>query len=422
MLNVFAGWNTASDGSGTAYADGASVTNLTTMVGATITLYAQWKTPINAEYVDADITVTRMAGGSYHDFTGTFDGDGGLQRGETLYYGSDDQLSLTLNNTAASVPSPGMKKFNAIGATASQTETLGQYTLTMPANDVTVSLEDVTPTITLADMDLTYTGTAIEPEVTVKDGETTLTANADYTVAYSSNTNAGEATVTITGCGVYLGTATKTFTIARADINPTLVIQDKTYNGQKITYTIDNNPGGGSVTSISWEKENSNGTWSSFDDTPKDAGKYRGTASIAETDNYKGANTKTAEFTISKATPVVGDFVFSAPAELSYDGLAKVAALSLVDTKTGAGDITMHYFKGGNEVQAPVAAGTYTVKIDVAGGDNFVAATALTGDTWTFTITAPADGADIAVALTDCESTGGGFVDGSESIAPGSAL
>jgi uncharacterized repeat protein (TIGR02543 family) len=39
----FAGWNTAADGSGTAYADGASVSNLTATDGGTFTLYAQWK-------------------------------------------------------------------------------------------------------------------------------------------------------------------------------------------------------------------------------------------------------------------------------------------------------------------------------------------------------------------------------------------
>ena len=38
----FAGWNTAADGSGTAYADGAEVLNLVTENGATVTLYAQW--------------------------------------------------------------------------------------------------------------------------------------------------------------------------------------------------------------------------------------------------------------------------------------------------------------------------------------------------------------------------------------------
>ena len=39
----FIGWNTASDGTGTAYLNGASVSNLTNVNNGTITLYAQWK-------------------------------------------------------------------------------------------------------------------------------------------------------------------------------------------------------------------------------------------------------------------------------------------------------------------------------------------------------------------------------------------
>lgn len=38
----FTGWNTSTDGKGTSYADGASVSNLTETDGATVTLYAQW--------------------------------------------------------------------------------------------------------------------------------------------------------------------------------------------------------------------------------------------------------------------------------------------------------------------------------------------------------------------------------------------
>ena len=38
----FTGWNTEADGSGTAYTDGQSVTNLTATNGATVNLYAQW--------------------------------------------------------------------------------------------------------------------------------------------------------------------------------------------------------------------------------------------------------------------------------------------------------------------------------------------------------------------------------------------
>ena len=39
---TFAGWNTAADGTGTAYADERQVSNLTAVSGGTVTLYAQW--------------------------------------------------------------------------------------------------------------------------------------------------------------------------------------------------------------------------------------------------------------------------------------------------------------------------------------------------------------------------------------------
>ena len=45
--HVFNGWNTASNGSGTSYADGANYTASTSYAGQTVTLYAQWRTPIN---------------------------------------------------------------------------------------------------------------------------------------------------------------------------------------------------------------------------------------------------------------------------------------------------------------------------------------------------------------------------------------
>lgn len=42
--SMFVGWNTAADGSGDSYADGATVINLTAEDGATVALYAQWRT------------------------------------------------------------------------------------------------------------------------------------------------------------------------------------------------------------------------------------------------------------------------------------------------------------------------------------------------------------------------------------------
>ena len=68
---------------------------------------------------------------------------------------------------------------------------------------------------------VTYNGSAQTPDVTVKDGSTTLTSGTDYTVAYSNNTNAGTATVTVTGKGYYSGTKTANFTINKATLTIT---------------------------------------------------------------------------------------------------------------------------------------------------------------------------------------------------------
>ena len=144
----------------------------------------------------------------------------------------------TAVTVAATVPSSGMKKFTTTGASASTTETLGQYTLTMPANDVTVSLADVT--LTISDIDnQTYTGSAITPEITVTDDETTLTLNTDYKVSYSNNTNAGTAKAIITGKGNYSGAIEKTFTITPKVT--TLGALTLTEYGDRTTAVIDGN-------------------------------------------------------------------------------------------------------------------------------------------------------------------------------------
>lgn len=85
------------------------------------------------------------------------------------------------------------------------------------------------------DFTATYTGSAFEPAVTVTDGTTTLVAGTDYTVAYSNNTNVGQATVTVTGQGNYQGTVSGKFTISRKSLADT----DITISGlpESVTYT-----------------------------------------------------------------------------------------------------------------------------------------------------------------------------------------
>lgn len=63
-------------------------------------------------------------------------------------------------------------------------------------------------------------GTAHRPKVTVTVGETVLKRDADYSLQYKNNSDAGIATVVVTGIGNYIGTASEIFEILTiGDVN-----------------------------------------------------------------------------------------------------------------------------------------------------------------------------------------------------------
>lgn len=136
-----------------------------------------------------------------------------------------------------------------------------------------------------------YTGKAITPNVTVKFGDTVLTKSVDYTVSYSNNTNAGTATINITGIGKYEGNLAKTFNIARINMSKTYISLSAT----KYTYNQDAKKP--SVTAKYSGMTLKNGT----DYTLKYSNNINaGTASVIVTGkgNYTGSITK--NFTINK--------------------------------------------------------------------------------------------------------------------------
>ena len=93
------------------------------------------------------------------------------------------------------------------------------------------------PTITLAQTEYTYNGSAIEPTVSsVKDGETII-ASSEYTVDYMNNTNAGTATVNIVDNpgGNYIVYGSTTFTINPAEVTLTANSGTETYDGTEKT-------------------------------------------------------------------------------------------------------------------------------------------------------------------------------------------
>lgn len=88
--------------------------------------------------------------------------------------------------------------------------------------------------ISLSDTSFVYTGEEISPTITVLYGTEILSSREDYDVAFSNNINVGTATVTITGKGLYGGTAVKTFSIVLD--TPVLSSISNTASGIKISW------------------------------------------------------------------------------------------------------------------------------------------------------------------------------------------
>jgi len=109
----------------------------------------------------------------------------------------------------------------------------------------------------------------------------------------------------------------------------------------------------------------------------------------------------TAQFASTALTPVVSDFIYSAPSDLTYDGNAKTATVVPKEGINGMGDVTVKYYSDTactTEVEDTSSVGTYYVGITVAEGDNYNAITSVLHDeNWMFTIgkaSATADSSD----------------------------
>ena len=114
------------------------------------------------------------------------------------------------NSAVAAVDKYGKVTAKGSGS-AVITATLGSFSKSVTVN---VAYKDLSKcTATLNTTSYVYDGKAKTPAVTVKDGSKTLANGTDYTVSYSSNVNAGTATVTITGKGNYKNSKSLTFKI-----------------------------------------------------------------------------------------------------------------------------------------------------------------------------------------------------------------
>ena len=145
------------------------------------------------------------------------------QAGQMAIYEGDRQLTEAQTVTSG-------KELTFTIDTAKANLERGKHTLTakfVESQNMATQIGTVDVTITWAwitnanvvveGKSFTYTGSPVTPavSVTLKNG-TQLMKDRDYTLAYTNHTNAGTATVTVTGQGNYTGEATRTFVISKA--------------------------------------------------------------------------------------------------------------------------------------------------------------------------------------------------------------
>ena len=294
----------------------------------------------------------------------------------------------------------GVDMLNAVTFTAVTGQT-NQWTFTMERANVEISTtyKKLIQASWIADISaLSYTGQALTPTVTVKDGETTLTANTDYTVSYNNNTAAGTATATVTGAGNYSGSQSKNFTINKADITsvtaPTAVA-NLVYTGQAQTLIA-----AGSATGGEMQYSLDGQTYATTLPTGTNANEYTVYYKVIGDANHNDVAAANMKATIAKAdiTPTaqtaVANLVYTGQAqtliaagsatggEMQYSLDGQTYATTL-PTGTNANESTVYYKVIGDANHNDVAAANMKATIAKADITNVTAPIAITGLVYT---------------------------------------
>ncbi|MBR1449636.1 MAG: hypothetical protein IJ588_12940 [Prevotella sp.] len=233
---------------------------------------------------------------------------------------------------------------------------------------------------------VTYTGSAYTPEPAVTIGSSpavTLKKGEDFTYSYSNNTNAGIATITITGIGNYSGTNTKNFTINKAnivaaDVTAPTAKGGLTYTGQAQTLVKDGTVAG-NVGTFKYSADGTNWYAANDNDIKKtDAGEnYELQWKVVGDDNhndYTPATGGSITGVIEKATLVARPKAI----ETFYQGTLNTSIIEIdydefVNDETAAGVFTGEFAAPTASFATAVttaqfAAGTYANGIVLTGG------------------------------------------------------
>ena len=330
------------------------------------------------EKANAGVRITNAPGSkTYGDKNFTLTATKTAPDGGTWSWTSTDTDILEIVSGAdTKTPTIAVKKADAAGAALTVVYTSATHygtdtvTITVAAKAVTADM--------IADMPAaTYTGSAILPTPAVKHGAAALVPGTDFDFGYADNTNAGSATLTVTGKGNYTGTAAKAFTILPKSLGGAAVTLDSAalpYSGTEQTVNVVSVTLAGwtpAITAADYEIAGSSNKATDAADSI--------TLTIRGKGNYTG--TATTTWKIDRIDPEAANFDVTPalPAAPVYDGNSKTVTVAPKSGIRGMGAVKVYYagifdITYPKSETAPTDAGTYKVTASVADGSNYKAA------------------------------------------------
>ena len=245
-----------------------------------LALDAAWVTPLTGIVFNGDP--------QYPDVTITYNGRK-LTQGDDKNPTTADYYVTYKNNTDAGEAIIEIEGVNNFGGSF-------EYKFNIAAKALTEGM--------IADIDaVTYDGNAKQPAPVVTYGDITLNAGTDYTVSWENNTGAGTATLTITSTAQnpnYSGSASKNFTIQKADVNVTATPTVK--NGLVYTSQPQALLNAGTVEGGTMQYSLDGTEYAATVSTGTDAGQYTVYYKVVGDDNHNDVAPQTLTVSIAKAT------------------------------------------------------------------------------------------------------------------------
>lgn len=278
-------------------------------------------------------------------------------------YGLQDAKDA-LNKMVESAPGEKQAELKKIAdaAIAELDKAYNEGTLTVDmvnetAKETTRKLQEANPTdvanceITLDQTEYVYDGQAKEPEVTVKNGDEVVAAD-EYTVEYKNNTDAGTATVAVTGKGILTGNKEVTFTIASAEQEVTVPVSSFTKTEGDAAFALNASGREGAVLTYSSSDAKIVSVDAEGNVTPLKAG----TATItvkASAKNYKDATASVNVTVIKKVLNVTKTSVTKTEGNKAFSLGVKTNVKATVTYKTSNKNVATVNKKGKVTVKGP---------------------------------------------------------------------